>query len=97
MNFEEFKQSLSETSPPSGLNAMLEALWHDAAGNWKQAHQIVQDISSCEAAWIHAYLHRKEGDLSNATYWYGRAGQPVCRTSLEEEWQTIARSLLNAS
>jgi len=94
MTHVDFKQTLSLDSPPAGLGALLEALWHDARGNWDLAHRIVQDLPTSEAAWIHAYLHRREGDLANAAYWYRRASQPVCSRSLEEEWQTIVAALL---
>jgi hypothetical protein len=67
----------------------LKALEAERDGAWDHAHRIVQDISTPEAAWVHAYLHRVEGDLGNAAYWYRRAGKPECRASLEEEWQEL--------
>lgn len=93
MLFEEFKASLHAKSPPAGLGGALEALWHDARGEWRAAHERVQSESGEEAAWVHAYLHRKEGDLSNAHYWYRRAGKTPPRTSLDEEWEAIAKAL----
>jgi hypothetical protein len=72
------------------------ALWHEARGDWNAAHQTEQDIDDATGAWIHAYLHRKEGDAGNAAYWYRRAGKPVCRTSLEVEWDEIAGALLES-
>lgn len=72
---------------------LLHALWHDAQGNWDRAHQIAQDIETPEGAWVHAYLHRKEGDQFNADYWYRRAGRPSCKTSLEAEWGEIVGGL----
>jgi len=82
------------TMPPKAAPEVI-ALWHDARGDWQRAHTVVQDLETRDAAWVHAYLHRKEGDASNARYWYGRAGQPVFRGSLEEEWAQIAETLLS--
>lgn len=79
--------------PPS-LTESLQAMWHDAKGNWNKAHDIAQEIHSKEGSWIHAYLHRKEGDAGNAAYWYHRANQPVCKTSLAQEWEDIVKTLL---
>ena len=73
--------------------AYIEALQIERAGDWDKAHEIVQEINTPEAAWIHAYLHRVEGDLGNAAYWYRRAGKPESKTSLDEEWQTIFNTL----
>lgn len=86
---------LRAASPcPPGLSVPLQALWKASRGDWDGAHQLVQDEESREAAWVHAYLHRQEGDLGNAGYWYGRAGRPPCRAPLPEEWQQIAEALL---
>lgn len=85
---------------PTDLNTLpkpLRALWLDSTGDWEAAHLAVQDDESPEAAWVHAYLHRKEGDVSNAEHWYVRASQPTCTDSLEVEWRNIAQSLLEAS
>ena len=92
----EFKASVSGAAPAPGLDAPLAALWWAAKGNWDQAHKIVQDEASTDAAWVHAYLHRVEGDLGNAGYWYRRAGRPVPACSLEAEWAQIAGELLKA-
>jgi hypothetical protein len=73
---------------------LLRALWHDARGDWDAAHRVAQDIEDADAAWVHAYLHRKEGDAGNAAYWYRRAGQPIATDSLDDEWTRIARELL---
>jgi hypothetical protein len=81
-------------SVPEDLSAALQGLWHDLQGHWDQAHEAVQDDDSREAAWVHAYLHRKEGDLGNAAYWYRRAGKSVYRGSLETEGEAIAQALL---
>lgn len=93
MTFEEFRAAPSE---PEELSASLRALWQDAAGNWDEAHRLVQDDESAAGAWVHAYLHRKEGDAANAGYWYARAGKPRFSGSLESEWEEIARALLSA-
>ena len=73
---------------------MLTALWHDAKNDWNKAHKITQDISGKDAAWVHAYLHRKEGDSGNASYWYSRAGKPFSNKTLEAEWEEIVDTLL---
>jgi hypothetical protein len=78
----------------SSLSAPLRALREEAAGRWDAAHRTVQDDHSPEAAWVHAYLHRREGDLANAGYWYARAGRPRFQGSLEAEWEHIVRTLL---
>jgi hypothetical protein len=94
MTLADFKATLSAAAPPPGLGAPLDALWHDARGDWDAAHGVAQDIDSPDGSWIHAYLHRKEGDAGNAAYWYARAGRPVPSTSLEAEWTAIATALL---
>jgi hypothetical protein len=81
-------------SPPTAVRDEVVALWQEAHGDWDGAHATVQDVETPAAAWVHAYLHRREGDQANARYWYTRAGQPVCRLSLDEEWADIATSLL---
>jgi hypothetical protein len=96
MTIEEFRSTLAGAAPPAGISAALEAMWQDARGRWDAAHQIAQDIPEADktGAWIHAYLHRKEGDLSNAGYWYRRAGKPVALDSLQDEWTRIVTALL---
>ena len=89
-----FSASLSGDAPPEGLRPALEALWRAAKGDWDGAHRLVQDDSSREAAWVHAYLHRVEGDLGNARYWYGRADRSPASGPLEAEWDEIAGALL---
>ena len=93
MTLDEFRATLAQSAPPD-VGAPLRALWHDARGDWDAAHTVAQDIDDATGAWIHAYLHRKEGDLGNAAYWYGRARQPVATDSLDAEWQRIAAALL---
>lgn len=94
MNLETFKASLSSPAPPSGVSIYLQALWYVAKGDWDKAHVLVQDLSDINAAWIHAYLHRQEGDTWNADYWYSRAGKKRPATSLQEEWDSIVSALL---
>jgi len=94
MTIEEFKSSLEEKNPPEGLNQMLLALWYDAKGDWEKSHAIVQDIDTREAALIHAYLHRKEGDDWNADYWYRRAGGKRTDETLNEESEKLILMLL---
>ena len=93
MDFETFRKSLARSTPPEELSAELEALWSDARGDWDGAHRLVQDLETPESAWVHAYLHRKEGDISNAGYWYRRAGRPPKDVALGIEWEEIARAL----
>jgi hypothetical protein len=90
-----FEQSLAQDAPPSGVSAALEALWHERCGDWERAHRIAQDIAGAAGAWVHAYLHRREGDQANAEYWYVRASKPAPRVSLDEEWRTIVETLLS--
>ena len=89
----DLKASLSDAAPATALSPPLAALWWAAKGQWDQAHKIVQDESDKDSAWVHAYLHRVEGDLGNAGYWYRQAGQTVAKDSLEAEWQRIAAAL----
>ena len=94
MTLEEFRASLSRDEPPSKLSLALAGLWWDAKGDWKRAHESAQQDEGKDGSWVHAYLHRKEGDQGNAAYWYARAGKPVCRESLDAEWLSIAKDLL---
>lgn len=94
MNYQEFKNSLSGNTPPEKLGNLLQALWHEAKGEWDKAHDIVQDIHTSDASAIHAYLHRREGDAGNAAYWYQRAGKKFPNISMEEEWEGLVRSYL---
>ena len=94
MNLHEFKETLPGNLPPANLEDHLKALWFDGKGDWEKAHVLIQDVNDKNAAWIHAYLHRKEGDISNADYWYRRAEQERPEISLEKEWEQIAEALL---
>jgi hypothetical protein len=94
MTLDDFRQSLTAAEPPAQVTLALAGLWWDAKGDWTKAHESAQQDEGPEGSWVHAYLHRKEGDLGNALYWYGRAGKPVCREPLDAEWLSIARGLL---
>ena len=93
----DLKSTLANTAPENGLAPPLAALWWAAKGNWDAAHRIVQDESDANSAWVHAYLHRVEGDLSNAGYWYRKAGKPDAKDSLDAEWQRIVDELQQGS
>src|SRR5437868_536237 len=94
MNLGEFTASVACPAPPSDLAPPLRALWWAAQGDWEKAHKIVMKDESREAAWVHAYLHRVGGDVSNAGYWYRAAGKPIEDGALEREWNAIAAALL---
>ncbi len=94
MTVDEFRATLAADAPPPHLGRPLVALWHDAKGDWDTAHRVAQDVDDECGAWVHAYLHRKEGDASNAAYWYRRAGRPIARVALDKEWEHIAAALL---
>jgi hypothetical protein len=93
MQFEVFERSLNGSIPPDG-SEYLQSLWYDAMGNWSRAHEIIQNIDDKNGAWIHAYLHRKEGDTGNADYWYRRAGRKRPDITLTEEWADIVKAFL---
>jgi hypothetical protein len=95
MTLDEFRRSQNQSSPPPGLTHALAGLWWDAKGEWKRAHESAQQDEGPNGSWVHAYLHRKEGDHGNAAYWYSRAGKPVCREPLVAEWLGIATDLLD--
>ena len=95
MTLSEFRVTLAERAPPQASSA-LSALWWAAKGHWDRAHEIVQDDSGREAAWVHAYLHRVEGDLGNAAYWYRQARRPVASQTVETEWDVIVTALLES-
>ncbi len=91
MSLEEFVASLTNEVPPKELNPLLLSLWYDGKNDWERSHNIAQDIETEDAAQVHAYLHRKEGDIWNADYWYRRAGTVRPSLSLEEEWEVLVR------
>jgi hypothetical protein len=95
MTIEEFRSSTTGDHPPNGLSPALAGLWWDAKGDWTKAHESAQQDEGPAGSWVHAYLHRKEGDNSNAAYWYGRAGKASARCALDEEWNMIVTSLLS--
>lgn len=97
INFEEFLKFKDEGNVPEDIPELLQALLIDAAGDWDSAHSIAQKDYSKDGSWVHAYLHRKEGDSGNAAYWYGSAGKPIPEMSLEEEWEYIVLALLKKS
>lgn len=94
MQFEEFKQSIENNAPPAGLPVYVKALWLDAKGDWHKAHSAIDSLNDKNSSWVHAYLHRKEGDIWNADYWYAKAGKKRPAASLDEEWEAITKALL---
>lgn len=97
MSVAELQESIArDAAPPAGASLAVQALWHDARGDWTRAHDCAQEDPGRDGAWVHAYLHRKEGDLGNAGYWYARAGRklPAAGVPLEDEWVGLARELL---
>jgi hypothetical protein len=94
MDIPTFKQTLDRDAPPADLGRALAALWHEAKGDWDQAHRLAQAQKDTDGAWVHAYLHRVEGDQSNAEYWYRRAEKPPSSAPLKKEWDEIAGALL---
>lgn len=96
MDAKQFRASAGAAKPPAGLTDALQALWWDAKGDWTKAHEHAQAQDDKPGAWVHAYLHRKEGDLSNAGYWYRQAGKKRPDAPLDQEWDAIAAALLAA-
>jgi hypothetical protein len=96
MTAEELWATREDAAPPAALSNLVEALWWEAHGDWDRAHRMVDDLTTRDGAWVHAYLHRVEGDLGNAGYWYRQAGRPICRAPLQAEWAEIVESLLRA-
>jgi hypothetical protein len=94
MTIGDFQAALQRSKPPAGSPPLLAAMWWDAKGNWSRAHEIAQDVASPEGSWVHAYLHRKEGDEGNAAYWYRQARKTHSRLPLEAEWEQIVQALL---
>ena len=93
MDFDSFRKSVAAAAPPAGLDLAQQSLWWDAKGDWDKAHQLADKRHDTNGSWVHAYLHRKEGDQGNAGYWYRRAGKPVSKGSLDAEWTAIAKAL----
>ena len=97
MDLTSFERSLEGAAPPVELSKALQALWQEAKGAWDEAHTLAQEDKGAAGAWVHAYLHRVEGDLRNAGYWYRRAGRPASEQALRDEWRAIATALLDES
>jgi hypothetical protein len=97
MNLQEFKSSVAQQVPPSGLSVPLAALWWDNKGDWAQAHTLVDELETKDGMAVHAYLHRKDGEAANAEYWYERAGREHYKADLTEEWETLAAALLTSA
>jgi hypothetical protein len=95
MTISDFKASLKTDAVPAGLTPLLQALWYDGKGDWERAHTIAQEIHTNNGSWIHAYLHRKEGDSGNASYWYHMADKPYPTIGLQEEWDALVNVFLN--
>ena len=93
MTMATFIASLDQAAPPEGISPYLKALWWDGKGNWQKAHDIIEHMEDDTAAWVHAYLHRKEGDRGNARYWYSRAGRSMPESTLDMEWSEIVEEL----
>lgn len=96
MDIAQFKESLTAEKPPETISNALQALWYDAQGDWHTAHSHAQAQEDADGSWVHAYLHRKEGDLSNAGHWYRRAGKPVATVTLDDEWESIVTALTSS-
>jgi hypothetical protein len=96
MTLQEFKSTLGQSTPPHHLSALLQSLWYDARGDWESAHNLAQDVSSDDGSWVHAYLHRKEGDAANASYWYHRAKRKMPAYPLDKEWEEITAYFLGS-
>jgi hypothetical protein len=94
MTLDDFRATLTASGPPPAADRALVALWYDARGDWETAHQVAQDVPDPDGAWVHAYLHRKEGDEGNAAYWYRRAGRPAATGALDAEWEAIVLAFL---
>jgi hypothetical protein len=93
VNLDDFKLSLKEAQPRSGLSAPLLALWWDAKGDWTRAHALVDELETNDGMAVHAYLHRKEGNATNADYWYARAGREFQRPALDAEWAALVEGI----
>ncbi|MFB9863789.1 hypothetical protein [Rufibacter immobilis] len=94
MDLAAFQKSINKQTLPQEASVYLQALWQEARGQWEKAHELIQDLPDTNAAWIHAYLHRKEGDLWNADYWYRRAGKTRPSVSLQAEWEELVHAFL---
>jgi hypothetical protein len=96
MDLAAFNASLHADAPPPGLTPPLQALWWDAKGDWTRAHQLVDELETPNGMAVHAYLHRKQGEYSNADYWYRLAGRTYYRADLQEEWKALVQGLVSS-
>ena len=94
LDLQSFRTSTGQAEPPGGLSLALQALWWDAKGDWRKAHERAQERDDAAGMRVHAYLHRKEGDQSNAAYWYRRCGDAPSTSTLDEEWEELVRRFL---
>lgn len=94
MQFEAFHESIKTKAIPKDISVYLASLWYDGIGDWSKAHSLVDSLEDSTACWVHAYLHRKEGDIGNADYWYRKAGRKRPDVPLKSEWETIVKALL---
>ncbi len=95
MKFEDLIDSLKEEQPLPTLSVEIQSLWWARKGNWEKAHELAQEANSREGDWIHAYLHRQEGDLGNAGYWYSRANRKITNKNLSAEWEDMVKTFIN--
>jgi hypothetical protein len=94
MTYDQFIETVASRQPPGDLSDALTSLWWDKKGDWERAHSIAQQIPTVQGSAVHAYLHREEGVIWNADYWYRRAGRQRPHTPLEEEWRTLVEEML---
>ena len=94
MDYNSFNYTLDMGQPPEEFHEAVKALWWERKGKWEKAHEIIQNLEGADAAWVHAYLHRKEGDIVNANYWYARAGREIGEGDIIEEFRFIVSELL---
>ncbi len=97
VHYAEFEATLKKSQPQESWPVALQALWWDAKGAWNTAHNLVDHQETTMGMWVHAYLHRKEGDEWNAGYWYRRAGKPFCKLSLAEEWRQLVKAVITGN
>ncbi len=95
MTYNDFLKSIASDNPKQDLPAPLQSLWWDKKGEWGKSHDIAQEIPSKDGFWAHAYLHRKEGDIWNADYWYSKAGKKRPNIDLDEEWESLVKHFLD--
>jgi hypothetical protein len=94
VTYDEFIPTIENSEPPPSLPLFMQSLWWDAKGDWHKAHSLIDSLDDRNSCWVHAYLHREEGDISNANYWYRRAGKQNPGVNLQDEWNAISMELL---